>query len=344
MKAKSSDFRTIRSYRLSVLFIFLLLLGFTSALSIAFGSTAFTPEELLEHLLLEQDSTKGRILLKIRLPRALAAGLVGCSMALSGCILQGIMRNPLASPNIIGVSSGAGLAAVIIFILFPGFYYLVTPMAFIGAFFTTLVVYSLSWKDGASPLRLVLSGIAVSSFLNAGSHSLMIFYPDRIHNVIGFMVGSLTAITWQDVMTLWPYAIAGGGLSFILAGQLNILTIGDETATGLGVNVERIRMLFIMIASVMAAAAVSVVGLLGFVGLIVPHLARLIIGNNARYLIPASMLLGAIIVILCDLIGRVIMAPLELPVGIVMAFVGAPFFIFLLRKDGIKTNRKNHGH
>ena len=279
--------------------------------------------------------------MKIRLPRSITAGLVGFCLSLAGCLLQGVMRNPLASPNIIGVSSGAGFAAVIIFILFPGYYYLVTPFAFLGAFLTTLLVYALSWKGGASPLRLILSGIAVSSFLGAGSNALMIFFPDRIQNVIGFMVGSLSSITWQNVYGLWPYALVGFIISNILADQLNILLLGDETAVSLGLRVEWIRMMFIIIASLLAAAAVSVVGLLGFVGLIVPHLARLIIGNNARFLIPGSALLGAIVVMLCDLVGRTVIRPLELPVGIIMSVLGAPFFIYLLRKGGVYRGNKS---
>lgn len=323
-------------YRTAMLLFFLLLLGVSLLLAVRFGSTELTFREVIRYLFVETDSTRHRILVRIRMPRALTAALVGMCLSLSGCLLQGIMRNPLASPNIIGVSSGAGLAAVAIFILFPGYYYLVTPAAFAGAFLATIMVYSISWKDGASPLRLVLSGIAVSSFLGAGSNALMTFYPERVHNVIGFMVGSLSAITWQNVHGLWPYAAGGLLLSLLMSGELNILLLGDETAVGLGLKVERSRMIFILLASLLAAAAVSVVGLLGFVGLIVPHLARLVIGNNARFLIPASALLGAITVLLCDTVGRVVISPLELPVGIIMSLLGAPFFIYLLRKSGLR--------
>ncbi len=335
---KHNDIRTLTSYRISILIAGFCILVLSLFLCVAIGSTEFTLGELLHHMFTDTESVKHKIIMKIRLPRSLTAGLVGCCLALSGCLLQGIMRNPLASPNIIGVSSGAGLAAVVIFILFPGLYYLVTPIAFAGAFITTLIVYRLAWKGGTGPLRLVLSGIAVSSFLSAGSNTLMIFYPDRVHNVIGFMVGNLSAITWQNVMGLWPYALAGLILSNLLADRLNILLLGDETAVSLGLKVERVRMVFIIIASLLAAAAVSVVGLLGFVGLIVPHLARLIIGNNARFLIPGSALLGAIIVMLCDLIGRSIIRPVELPVGVIMSLIGAPFFIYLLRKGGVKKS------
>ncbi len=339
MMNKGQALRTSTGYRISIIIILLIILFSAVMLSILFGATPMNAAEVFRHLFLENESAKHSILIKLRLPRVLTAALVGCSLALSGCLLQGIMRNPLASPNIIGVSSGAGFFAILIFILFPGYYHLVTPAAFTGALGTTLVVYSLAWKGGASPLRLILSGIAVASFLGALSNALMIFYPDRVQNVIGFMVGSLNAVTWKNVNGLWPYTLAGLAASWVFADRLNILMLGDEAAGSLGLRVESTRMLFIIIASLLAASAVSVAGLLGFVGLIVPHLARLIIGNNARYLLPASALLGSIIVILCDLIGRVIIRPLELPTGIIMAALGAPFFIYLLRRDSINSRK-----
>jgi iron complex transport system permease protein len=333
---QSKDVRTLTGYRLTVLVFFLVLLALSLALAVGFGTTPFTLEELFRSLFIEAGSTRHSILVKLRLPRALTAALTGACLALAGTLLQGVMNNPLASPNIIGVSAGAGFAGTIIFVLFPGRYYLVTPFAFAGAFLTTLMVYALSWKDGASPLRLVLSGIAVASVLGAGTNALMIFFPDRIQNVIGFMVGSLSSVTWQSVDGLWPYALGGFVLSNLFADRLNILLLGDQTAVSLGLRVERIRMIFIMIASLLAAASVSIVGLLGFVGLMVPHLTRLIIGNNARYLIPGSALLGAVTLTLCDLMGRVVLRPLEIPAGIIMATLGGPFFIYLLRKGGMR--------
>jgi iron complex transport system permease protein len=323
-------------YRISLLIFLLLLLVFVTFLSVCIGSSRMSFSEVVNYLFFETDSIGHRILVKIRLPRTLAAGLVGSSLAMAGCLLQGIMRNPLASPNILGVSSGAGLAAVTILILLPDFYYLVTPFAFLGAFTTTVLVYFLAWKGGASPLRLVLSGVAVSSFLSAGSNTLMTLYPDRVHNIIGFMVGSLSAVTWENVYGLWPYALGGFLVANLLAERLNILQLGDETAVSLGLKTERIRLVFIVISSLLAAASVSIVGLLGFVGLIVPHLTRLLLGNNARYLIPGSALTGAIIVMLCDLIGRTILSPIELPVGVIMSLLGAPFFLYLLRRGGLR--------
>ncbi|ADK79338.1 FecCD family ABC transporter permease [Sediminispirochaeta smaragdinae] len=337
------DIRSRTGYRLAILVLLLCLLFAALLLAIRFGSSGFTFRQILRALFIDTTSVDHRILMMVRMPRAIAAALVGFCLALSGTLLQGVMRNPLASPNVIGVSAGAGLAAVCIYILFPGHYFLVTPVAFGGAFLAALLVYLLAWKGGASPLRLVLSGIAVSSFLGAGSNALMIFFPDRVQHVIGFMVGNLSAVTWQQVRILWPYAFIGFLFSMLLADRLNILLLGDETANSLGLNVEASRMFFMLIASLLAASAVSIVGLLGFVGLIVPHVARLVIGNNARYLIPASALLGAVVVLLCDTLGRVILRPQELPVGIIMAMLGAPFFLYLLRQKGEKMGG-GHGH
>ncbi|MDC7223927.1 MAG: iron ABC transporter permease [Spirochaetales bacterium] len=334
-RIRAGDLRTRGEYRITVLILLFGLLVAAILISISIGSSRIPLGQVVKSLLFEKESVTRRILIKIRLPRVAAGGLVGCCLALSGCLLQGIMGNPLASPNILGVSSGAGLAAVTILILLPEFYYLLTPFAFLGALITTLFVYLLAWKGGASPLRLVLSGVAAASFLGAGTNMLMTLYPDRVQNVVGFMVGSLSSVTWQSVNGLWPYALVGFITVNLMANGLNLLQLGDETALSLGLKTERVRMIFIVISSLMASASVSVVGLLGFVGLIVPHLTRLLIGNNARYLIPGSALTGALLVVTCDLIGRTILRPLELPVGVIMALLGAPFFLYLLRKGGV---------
>ncbi len=243
------------------------------------------------------------------------------------------MRNPLAGPNIIGVSAGGGLAALILLILFPEFYYLAPIGAFIGALLATLFIYILAWKEGALPTRLILAGVAVSSLLNAGINSLMIFYPDRVAGVISFMVGGLSATTWIQVKMILPYAILGTILVLLLPTKLNVLMLGDEIATGLGLNVERTRFIFIILSSLLAGAAVSVVGLLGFVGLMVPHIARLFIGSDYRYLFPGAIFLGGTVVMLCDTVARVLFSPMEIPVGIIMSALGAPFFLFLLRRN-----------
>lgn len=315
-----------------ILLIFILLFIGSFFFSVGNGAVKITPVGIIKALLYEKDTVNYQIIWNVRLPRTIVAALVGICLSLSGAILQGIMRNPLASPNIIGVSSGGGFFALIILIIFPSYYYLVPMGAFLGALLATLFIYSLAWKEGVLPTRLVLAGVAVSSLFSAGTNSLLTFYPDRVSGVISFMVGGLSSIVWKDVRMILPYALIGISLLFFLPNKLNILMLGDEVATGLGISVEKTRFAFIILSSLLAGAAVSVVGLLGFVGLIVPHMARLFIGSDYRYLFPGTIFFGASIVMICDTLSRILFAPVEIPVGIIMSALGAPFFLYLLRR------------
>ncbi|NLK44320.1 MAG: iron ABC transporter permease [Tissierellia bacterium] len=315
-----------------IITIFILLFIASFFFSLGNGAVKISPLGIVKSIIYEKDTVNYQIIWNVRLPRTIVAALVGICLSLSGAILQGIMRNPLAGPNIIGVSSGGGFFAFIILIVFPQYYYLVPIGAFIGALFATLFIYSLAWKEGALPTRLVLAGVAVSSLFSAGTNALMTFFPDRVQGVLGFMVGGLSAITWKDVRMILPYAVIGIILTLFLPDKLNILMLGDEVATGLGIRVEKTRFIFIIISSLLAGAAVSVVGLLGFVGLIVPHMVRLFIGSDYRYLFPGTIFFGASVVMICDTLSRTLFAPAEIPVGIIMSALGAPFFLYLLRK------------
>lgn len=320
-------------WRITILVIFLFLAVLGSFLSLTKGSSIISIKEITDILLNPGDDPRSQIIWNIRMPRTIVGALVGINLSLSGAILQAIMRNPLADPHIIGISSGAGLAGVVIMILFPAMEYLITPVAFIGAMLAAVCIYILAWKNGIKPVRIILAGVAVSAFLGAGISGLMIFYSDRVHGALMWMVGGLAARSWPHVNIILPYAVIGLILALASAAYLNILQLGDEMARGLGVNVEVTRIILTAIAALLAASAVSVVGLLGFVGLVVPHAARLLIGSDYRFLLPASALLGIAIVTLSDTFARVIFAPIELPVGIIMAFLGAPFFLFLLRRE-----------
>ncbi len=300
-------------------------------LSLRVGSLRLSLAQLLEALVNHGPAVNRQIVMNIRLPRNIAAALVGICLSISGAILQGVMRNPLAAPNLIGVTAGGGLAAMIVMIVLPQLFALLIPAAFLGALSATLAIYLLAWRRGVTPLRLILAGIAVSSLLGACINALLIFFPERVSGVVDFMVGSLTARGWKHVRMLWPYTLAGVAVAFCMAQRLNILSLGDETATGLGLNVERTRFLLIAISSILAAAACSVAGLLGFVGLIVPHIMRTIIGSDHRVLLPACALFSAGLLMTCDTVGRMIMDPIEMPVGIIMAALGAPFFLYLIR-------------
>ena len=323
--------RTAWRVTILILFAFLAVLG--AFLSLTKGSSVITMSQIVELLLNPGMDPQSQIIWNIRMPRTIVGALVGINLSLSGAILQAIMRNPLADPHIIGISSGAGLAGVVIMILFPALEYLITPVAFVGAMLAAICIYILAWKNGIKPVRIILAGVAVSAFLSAGISGLMIFYSDRVHGALMWMVGGLAARSWPHVNIILPYAIIGLVLALASASYLNILQLGDEMARGLGVNVEVTRIIMTAIAALLAASAVSVVGLLGFVGLVVPHAARLLIGSDYRFLLPAAALLGVAIVTLSDTFARVIFAPIELPVGIIMAFLGAPFFLFLLRRE-----------
>ena len=321
------------AWRAGILLLFLVLAFAGLFLSLTKGASAITMRQIAQILLNPGSDPQSQIIWNIRMPRTIVGALVGVNLSLSGAILQAIMRNPLADPHIIGISSGAGLAGVVIMILFPALEYLITPVAFVGAMLAAVCIYILAWKNGVKPVRVILAGVAVSAFLGAGISGLMIFYSDRVHGALMWMVGGLAARSWPHVQIILPYAVIGLLLALGSAAYLNILQLGDEMARGLGVNVELARVLLTAVAALLAASAVSVVGLLGFVGLVVPHAARLLVGSDYRYLLPAAALLGVATVTLSDTFARVIFAPIELPVGIIMAFLGAPFFLFLLRRE-----------
>ncbi len=328
----SSGSRTMK--RTALVLFFFAAAAIAMIVSLVFGSADITMSKIWDTLWASKlTDTQSMVIWNIRLPRNIVAALVGANLAVAGAILQAVMKNPLADPQIVGVSSGAGLAGVIILILYPGFEYLVPPIAFIGAMAAALLVYALAWQNGIRPTRIILAGVAVAAFLGSGISALLVFYGDRVQGALLWMVGGLSARSWPQVYVLFPYTILGLLCAFFGAKRLTILSLGDETAKGLGLPVEQIRFLMTAVAALLAAGAVSVAGLIGFVGLIVPHIARIFIGTDYKYLLPGSAFLGAAVLVISDTIGRVLFAPVEIPVGIIMAFFGAPFFLYLLRRD-----------
>lgn len=321
------------SNKIAFIIAFGILLIIAFLLSNAKGSMNVSMKRILEVIINNDGSAERLVIWNIRLPRTIVAGFVGVNLALSGCILQGVMRNPLADPGIIGISSGAGLAGIIILILFPKYQMLVPPFAFVGAMGAAIMIYVLSWKGGIQPIRVILAGVAVSTLLGAGISALMVFFSDRVHGALMFMNGGLSARSWPELWTILPYTIIGLIILSFMSEKLNILILGDDIARGVGLNVELVRFGLTAVAAMLAASAVSVVGLLGFVGLIIPHSVRLMVGNDYKYLIPGSSLLGAAVVMLSDTFARTVLSPVEIPVGIVMAILGVPFFLYLLRKD-----------
>ncbi|ETS93752.1 iron ABC transporter permease [Veillonella sp. AS16] len=323
-----------KAFRMLVMIILLVAVVSSMIFSLLYGSTYVSLQDIWQALTSsELTSTSSQIIWNIRLPRNIVAAFVGASLAVSGAILQAVMKNPLADPQIVGVSSGAGLAGVIVLILFPGYDYIVPLVAFLGAMGAALMVYALAWKNGIRPSRIILAGVAVAAFLGSGISALLVFYGDRVQGALLWMVGGLSARSWPQVEVLFPYATVGLILACLGAKRLTILSLGDETAKGLGLKVEQTRFVMTAVAALLAAGAVSIAGLIGFVGLVVPHMLRLIIGNDYAYLLPGSALLGALVLVVSDTVGRVIASPIEIPVGIIMAFFGAPFFLYLLRRD-----------
>ncbi|MFA5658008.1 MAG: iron ABC transporter permease [Oscillospiraceae bacterium] len=329
---ENMPFRETKQFRLTVM------IALAAAVATAFivgnivGTMDITVADIFETLRGNHEDTVNKVVWNIRLPRMILGALVGTNLALSGAILQGVMKNPLADPGIIGISSGAGLFGIVILVVFPQWQNLVPIAAFAGAMLAAIIIYSLAWKGGIEPTRIILSGVAVSALFSAGISATLVFYSDRVHGALTFMNGSLTSRSWGEVQTILPYTIAGLILVMLFSNKLNILVLGDDVARGLGLNVELTRLGFTALAALLAASAVCVIGLLGFVGLIVPHSIRLILGNDYRYMFPASALLGSTLVMFSDTFARTILSPTEIPVGIVMAVLGVPFFLYLLRK------------
>lgn len=280
------------------------------------------------------------ILLQIRLPRVILGGLVGMTLAIAGAAYQALFRNPLADPYLIGVSSGASFGATLAIVLLWRFgwggWNGVSLAAFVGALLATAAIYGLSRVGGRTPVTtLILAGVALGALLSAGTVLLMFSVRDafRAMHVLGWLMGSLALADWEKVRVVLPYVL--GGLAFIgwHAHTLNVLQLDEEQAQSLGVAVERMKGLLIVAVSLATAAVVSVSGVVGFVGLVVPHIVRLIWGPDHRFLLPMSGLVGAIGVIMADGAARTAFAPQELPLGVVTAVAGAPFFLYLLRRQ-----------
>jgi iron complex transport system permease protein len=279
------------------------------------------------------------VLFEIRLPRILLAMLVGAALAQSGAVYQGVFRNPLADPYLIGVSAGAGLGATIAIALGLPLHWgglgAVSLFAFVGALAATAVIYLLARSGGrSSVVTLVLAGVAVGAFLSAVTTFLMFRARDAFQtvHVLGWMMGSFALASWAKVRLLAPVLVVGGGLLWAYAHRLNVLQLDDDQAQQLGVPVERTRLTVIVLATLVTSAAVSMSGVIGFVGLIVPHAVRLVWGPDHRFLLPMSVLCGAVFMVLADGLARTVLSPTELPVGVVTAFCGAPFFLYLLRQ------------
>lgn len=300
------------------------------------GSLKVSPGALLRGLFVEYDPNVATIY-DLRFPRIFIAMLGGAATAVSGVLLQAVMKNPLADPGIIGVSSGASLAAVLITAFVPSLYFFTPLFAFIGGMLAFILVYSLSYKNGLSPLRIILVGVAVNAMFTGLMSAFNSGTGSNYSGVASIVNANITMKTWDDFRTLAPYVAVGIILSLLSAGQCNLLALEDKTARSLGVNVNRSRVIVSVIAVLLAGISTAVIGPISFLGLIVPHIARLLVGSDHKWLIPYSVVLGAFTLLLADTVGRTIAAPYEISASVIMSVVGGPFFILLLR-------RSKHGH
>ena len=318
----------------SVMLVLLILLGLCSVLSLAVGSAGYSIQEILKALFSQEDSHVKTIVLNLRLPRIILAILIGSSLSAAGALLQSVMRNPLADPGTIGVSAGAGTAATTILLIFPQLSASVPLFAFGGAALACVLIYTMAWKGGVDPTRIILSGVAINSVLGAYNSLLQLMNSDSLEGVLAFMNGSLSGRGWHQVQIAACYASVGLVMAFLCIKSANALQLGEEMAKSLGVKVSLNRVLLSAVAAFLAAATVSVAGMIGFVGLVVPHIARLLVGSDYKVMMPVSVVLGAVVLLAADTVGRTVVPGMEIPVGIVMAVCGGPFFLYLLRKKG----------
>ena len=282
-------------------------------------------------------STTETIILDIRLPRVILAGLVGAALAIAGATYQGLFRNPLADPYLIGVAQGAALGAVIGFLLpFEGHgmaFGIIPILAFTGALFSVAIVYSLARVGKTLPMTtLILAGVALGALWGSIVSYLIITSGEKMHGIIFWLMGSFSLSEWSEVQVVLPYVVVGVIVILLYARSLNVMQLDEEQAQQLGINVEKVKLILLAAATLITAAAVSFVGTIGFVGIIIPHAVRLIWGPDHRFLLPLSVLTGAVFLILADLVARTALAPMEIPIGVITAICGAPFFLYLLRR------------
>lgn len=316
---------------LALLPILLCSLIFLFCLSLGLGSSHIGFKSLLSILSGEDSFSQAyRIVRHVRLPRTLAALLCGMALALAGSLLQKVLHNPLAGPSIIGVNSGSGLCVLLASALYPNLAAMGSLFAFLGAMGASLSVYALARRAGSTRLTIILAGVAVSSLLGSCTDALITLRPDTQMLRMDFLIGSFAHVTFSEVAQTAPYIIGGSFLALLLSHDLNILALGDEVALSLGLEVGRTRFLAIMLASLLSSRVVSICGLIGFVGLVVPHMVRSLIGEDSPLSLLYTALGGSLLTLGCDLVARNLFSPYELPVGIVLSLLGSPFFLFLL--------------
>lgn len=318
----------IRSNKpVKVCIVLALLTAAAAALSLCVGAVMVNPAELFGK---DHDGVAFRILRYSRLPRTCCSLLAGAALAVSGAVIQNVLSNPLAAPNIIGVNGGAGFMAALCCAFLPGNLQILPAAAFAGALVSVLMVLAISQSAGASRITLVLAGVAISSLFSAATDAVVTFVPDALAGYMDFRVGGFSGVTLQQLKAPALMIAIAMAIVFLMSRSMEILALGGETAKSLGLPVRPVRLMLLVLAAALAGAAVSFSGLLGFVGLLVPHMVRRLTQGDGLVLLAGSALGGAFLVTLCDTLARSLFSPYELPAGIVLAFIGAPFFLWLL--------------
>ncbi|MFJ7407839.1 MULTISPECIES: FecCD family ABC transporter permease [unclassified Lysinibacillus] len=329
----------LRKKNFLIIATLMILIVITFVISMNTGVIKLTPMEVIRTLFGQGDTQQQIILFQFRLPRIVIGVLVGIGLAMAGAVLQGISKNALADPGILGINAGAGLAVMLYISFFPTTksapVYLLPVLAFIGAGITAVLIYTLSYKrhEGITPMRLILTGIAVAAGISSAMIVLTLrLSPENYQFVATWLAGSIWGSNWRFVLSLLPWLLILLPFIYSKSRVLNILNLGEITSIGLGASIEKERRWLLAASVGLAGASVSVSGGIGFVGLIAPHLARQLVGANHQFLLPTAALLGGFLVLLADTIGRSILEPSEIPAGIVVAVFGAPYFLYLLAR------------
>ncbi|WP_431811521.1 FecCD family ABC transporter permease [Lysinibacillus sp. FW12] len=329
----------LKRKNISIMVILIVLIFITFIISMNTGVIKLTPLDILWTLLGQGDAQQQVILFEFRLPRIVIAVFVEMGLAISGAILQGVSKNALADPGILGINAGAGLAVMLYVSFFPitkaAPVYLLPVLAFIGAGLTAVIIYTLSYRrhEGITPMRLILTGVAVAAGISSAMIVLTLrLSPENYQFVATWLAGSIWGSNWLFVFSLLPWLVILLPFVFVKATVLNVLNLGELTTVGLGASIEKERRWLLVAAVGLAGASVSVSGGIGFVGLIAPHLARQLVGAKHQFLLPTAALLGGFLVLMADTVGRSILEPSEIPTGIVVAVIGAPYFLYLLAR------------
>lgn len=308
-------------------------LCFTILISLRIGSIDVSFKELIDGMFLNKQSNNFLIIRDLRMPRVLSAVLIGGNLAVAGALLQTTMKNPLADPGIIGISSGASLGAIAVMVIFTNLIKYKIIIAFIGGIIAACLVYLIGEDKGFSPVRIILAGVCVNSILNALSSMATVFNSAGVSSIQTWLLGSLVNVTWNDFKILALYTIVGIALCLLVIKSCDLMGLGDKTAQSLGLNVNRVRVMITFVAVFLTSISTGVGGVISFVGLVIPHICRFLIGSSHKFLIPFSYFMGGFLLLVADTVSRNIFRPYEIPVGLTMCLVGGPFFIYILRRS-----------